>query len=384
MLKPVVTRTAALTLLCAGLAACGTDSISMSSEVGGGGTRSGYATNQSASAASPASSSSGSIAGDPVPVDGLGVTGEDGVLDNLLGSDPIGGTLEGALPQLADILGTKPDATTSGIVPEVAGALAGSGDGIIVPGGLGITGEGGVLADVLGSDVGGDLLGDQGLIAANIAGGKDGLLASVLGDNPTKGLLSPATNNLPLNQLTVALAGQPSLGVTGQSGLVADLLGSDLTAGVLPSGGAIGGLLGGGDAGALGHALPDGQAPLAAVGTTVSGLLGVVAGTSPSPVGGGVASVSDALGSVPVIGDVLGSVAGQAGAGLPSGDPISSVTNALAPVTSGASAGAPTSGAGVASQINGALSPVTDAVSSLPVVGATVGGLLNGVLGAGK
>ncbi|MGX1196774.1 hypothetical protein [Parvibaculum sp. MBR-TMA-1.3b-4.2] len=381
MLTPKFTRTMALTLLCAGLAACGTDSISMSSEVGGGGAaRSGYATNQSGGSVTPAST--GSLSEGSVPVDGLGVTGDGGVLDGLTGSDPIGGVIEQTLPQLADILGTKPGAETDGIVPEIAGALAGTGDGVILPGGLGLTGEGGVVADLLGSDVGGDLLGGQGLIASNIAGGNDGLLSSVLGDNPTKGLLAPATDNLPLGQLTTALAGQASLGITGQSGLVADLLGSDLTAGVLPSGGVVGGLLGGGDAGVLGNALPEGQAPLGAVGNTVSGVLGAVAGNS-SPVGDGLNTVltpvSDALGSVPVIGDVLGGLTGQGGTGLPvSGDPVSAINNVLSPVTGGS-----TSGTNALSPVTGALSPVTDAVSSLPVVGEPVGGLLNGILGTG-
>lgn len=377
MSTPKFTRTVALTLLCAGLAACGTDSISMSSEVGGGGARSGYATNRSGGAAAPVST--GSLSGGSVPVDGLGVTGDGGVLDGLTGSDPIGGVIEQTLPQLGAILGTKPGAETDGIVPELAGALAGTGDGVILPGGLGLTGEGGVVADLLGSDVGGDLLGGQGLIASNIAGGNDGLLSSVLGDNPTKGLLAPATDNLPLGQLTTALAGQASLGITGQSGLVADLLGSDLTAGVLPSGGAVGGLLGGGDAGILGNALPEGQAPLGAVGDAVSGVLGTVAGNTTSPVGEGLntvlAPVSDALGGVPVVGDVLGGVAGQGGTGLPvSGDAASAINNVLSPVTGGSDGLAP---------VTGALSPVTDAVSSLPVVGEPVGGLLNGVLGIG-
>lgn len=377
MSTPKFTRTVALTLLCAGLAACGTDSISMSSEVGGGGARSGYATNRSGGAAAPVST--GSLSDGSVPVDGLGVTGDGGVLDGLTGSDPIGGVIEQTLPQLGAILGTKPGAETDGIVPELAGALAGTGDGVILPGGLGLTGEGGVVADLLGSDVGGDLLGGQGLIASNIAGGNDGLLSSVLGDNPTKGLLAPATDNLPLGQLTTALAGQASLGITGQSGLVADLLGSDLTAGVLPSGGAVGGLLGGGDAGILGNALPEGQAPLGAVGDAVSGVLGTVAGNTTSPVGEGLntvlAPVSDALGGVPVVGDVLGGVAGQGGTGLPvSGDAASAINNVLSPVTGGSDGLAP---------VTGALSPVTDAVSSLPVVGEPVGGLLNGVLGIG-
>lgn len=377
MSTPKFTRTVALTLLCAGLAACGTDSISMSSEVGGGGARRGYATNRSGGAAAPVST--GSLSGGSVPVDGLGVTGDGGVLDGLTGSDPIGGVIEQTLPQLGAILGTKPGAETDGIVPELAGALAGTGDGVILPGGLGLTGEGGVVADLLGNDVGGDLLGGQGLIASNIAGGNDGLLSSVLGDNPTKGLLAPATDNLPLGQLTTALAGQASLGITGQSGLVADLLGSDLTAGVLPSGGAVGGLLGGGDAGILGNALPEGQAPLGAVGDAVSGVLGTVAGNTTSPVGEGLntvlAPVSDALGGVPVVGDVLGGVAGQGGTGLPvSGDAASAINNVLSPVTGGSDGLAP---------VTGALSPVTDAVSSLPVVGEPVGGLLNGVLGIG-
>ncbi|NIJ43215.1 hypothetical protein FHS78_003527 [Parvibaculum indicum] len=383
MSTPKFTRTMALTLLCAGLAGCGTDSISMSSEVGGGGARSGYATNRSGAAVTPASG--GSLSDGSVPVDGLGVTGDGGVLDGLTGSDPIGGVIEDTLPQLADLLGTAPDATTGGIVPEVAGALAGTGDGVILPGGLGLTGEGGVIADLLGSDVGGDLLGGQGLIASNIAGGNDGLLSSVLGDNPAKGLLAPATDNLPLGQLTTALAGQASLGITGQSGLVADLLGTDLTAGVLPSGGAVGGLLSGGDAGVLGNAVPDGQAPLGAVGNTVSGVLGAVAGNTSSPVGDGLgtvlAPVSDALGNVPVVGDVLGGITGQGSAGLPvSGDPVSALNDVLSPVTGGSGA-APATGA--LAPVTGALSPVTDAVSSLPVVGEPVGGLLNGVLGIG-
>lgn len=355
------TRTVTLTLLCAGLAACGTDRISMSSEVGGSSTRSAYATNQNSGTSGTASTAS--LADGSVPVDGAGITGTGGVLDNLLGADPIGGIVEGVAPQLAGILGAAPDATTGGIVPEIAGALAGTGDGVILPGGLGLAGEGGLVADLLGGDIGGDLLGDQGLIAANIAGGNDGLLGSVLGDDPSKALLAPVTSNLPVDQLTTALAGQVQLGLTGQSGLVADLLGTDLTGGVLPSGGVVGSLLGGGDTGILGSALPAGDAPLAGVGDAVAGLLGTVAGAEPSPVGDGLSTVlapiSDGLGSVPVVGDILGGLSGD-------------TTGALAPVTD------------TLSPVTDALAPVTDAVSSLPVVGEPVGGLLNGVLGIGN
>ena len=114
----------------------------------------------------------------------------------------------------------------------------------------------------------------------------------------------------------------------------------------------------------------------------VGGVLGAVAGNS-SPVGDGLNTVltpvSDALGSVPVIGDVLGGLTGQGGTGLPvSGDPVSAINNVLSPVTGGS-----TSGTNALSPVTGALSPVTDAISSLPVVGEPVGGLLNGILGTG-
>ncbi|MFA7639327.1 MAG: hypothetical protein WCY02_08450, partial [Parvibaculum sp.] len=74
-------RVLVASVICLGLAGCA-DKIAMSSEVGGSASR-GIVT----SITSPGGGGGGGGTG------GLGVTGNDGVLGNVLGTDPVGGLL---------------------------------------------------------------------------------------------------------------------------------------------------------------------------------------------------------------------------------------------------------------------------------------------------
>lgn len=341
-------------LVCVGLAGCGTDKISMSSEVGGGG-RSSVVTRTSDSGGG-----FGGTTGDA----GLGVTEGGGVLDNLVGMDPVGGLLDnlGEENPLGNILGGGSD----GLIPSMAGALAGDPEAEVV--GLGLLGAGGLIADLAGTDLVGGSLDTGGVLTASIAGGNDGLLGALLNDRvaspPLAPVAEPLAGAIPVAALNDALAQIPALGVTGEGGLLSDIVGTNVVGNLVGDNTP----LGGGDGGQLGNILPAGDAPLGQVGDVATGLLDIVAGNEPSPapsvlapavpalentlgvggglVGGVVAPVTGVLGGVPVIGSVVGGTA-------PSGQQSS------APGTS-----AP-SGAAVQNPVSEVLSPVTNVVGGL-------------------
>jgi hypothetical protein len=341
-----------------GLAGC-TDKIAMSSEVGGG--RSSTFVSSIASPGGPGGAGTGS--------GGLGVTGGGGALENVLGADPVGGLLDAALGEgnlVTALLGSQGG---PGLVPSAAGALAGDPDANVT--GLGLLGDGGLLADLTGGDILGGAIDTSGVLGATLAGGNDGLLGALLdGQGALAPVAQPVAAALPLSTVTEGLSQVPALGVTGAGGLVHDLLGIDLVGNLVGTENP----LGGGNGGLLGNLIPAGEPPLAPVGSAVTGLLGVVAGSQPSPlagdgalgpalpglnalltggnnvVGGIAAPAHGALSSVPVVGNVLGTPAAASGDGG-TGGALSSV-----PV------------------LGDALGPVTGSLGSLPLLGGLLGG----------
>lgn len=356
-------RAVVASMVCLGLAACGTDKISMSSEVGGG--------SSSRVLASGAGNSGGSGGTGSEGTSGLGVTGGGGVLDNVIGTDPVGGYVDdifGPGNPISTILGSG---SGPGLIPSAAGALAGDPDAEVV--GLGILGTGGLVADLTGTDMLGGALDTGGVVGASIAGGNDGLLGALLNSQaanpPLAPIMGPLASALPTEVLGSALAGLPALGATGEGGLVADLIGTD------PVGNLVGNNTpaGGGNDGLLGNIVPSGEAPLAPVGNLLTGTLNVIAGNEPSPL----APLGEQLSALPVLDNILGNGAGSLGGAL------APVTGTLGNVpvvggvlgggqqTGGTQAPAPQTPAAPA----GPLAPVTGLVGGLPVVGGLLGGL---------
>lgn len=333
-------RALVASLVCVGLAGCMTDKIAMSSEVGGGGSSSVFAR----------SAGSGGLGGEGGDA-GLGVVGDGGVLDNVVGMDPIGGLLDGLGPDnpVETILGSG----STGLIPSAAAALAGDPDAEVV--GLGVLGDGGLVADLAGTDLLGGMLDTGGVLTASIAGGNDGLLGALLndrvGDPPLAPVAGPLAATLPSSALDDALAQLPALGLTGGDGLIADLTGTDLVGNLLGPDTP----LGGGNGGQLGDIVPEGEPPLGYVGDLTNGVLNVVAGNEVSPtdsllapavpvldnilgtgasvVGTVAAPVTGALGTVPVVGDVVGGQTAGAATAAPDTGSSGTAPGILAPVT---------------------------------------------------
>lgn len=354
-------KTLVTSVVCLGLAGCVTDKISMSSEVGGAG--------NSSIVSARANNSGGSGFGGEEGSSGLGVTGGGGVLDNVVGTDPIGGFVEEALgagSPVSAILG----AGSGGLLPSAAAALAGDPNAEVT--GLGILGSGGLVADLAGTDLVGGSFDTSGVLGASIAGGNDGLLGSLLNGQlsspPLAPVAGPVASALPSGVLGDALSQVPALGVTGEGGLVADLIGVDL----------IGNLagqntpLGGGNSGQLGALVPTDDAPLGYAGETSTGLLNIVSGSQAAPVGG----ASLLAPAVPVLENILGSGASVIG-GV-----AAPVTGALgtAPVIGGVVGGssatpaASSGGSAPAAPAGGVLAPVTGTLGNVPIVGGFLGG----------
>ncbi len=353
-------RVLVASVICLGLAGCA-DKIAMSSEVGGSASR-GIVT----SITSPGGGGGGGGTG------GLGVTGNDGVLGNVLGTDPVGGLLEAGLGQgnlVSAILGSSGGA---GLVPSAAAVLAGEPGAEVT--GLGIFGSGGLLADLAGTDLLGGTLDTSGVLGASLAGGNDGLLGSILDAQGIAGPLAPLTRPLvaalpggevPLNALTEGLSSVPALGATGAGGLVADLFGVDIVGNLVGANNP----LGGGNSGALGDLVPVSEPPLGAVGDAATGLLGIVSGSQPSPLAGALEPAMPALGALlGGLSNTVGSAAAPAQQALGSAPVLGDLLGTPAP------GGAP----------GGVLEPATGIISSVPVVGdalAPVTGALGGLLG---
>lgn len=345
MEERVSERALVTSVVCLALAGCVTDKISMSSEVGGGGS--------SSIVSARANNAGDSGFGGSDGGSGLGLTGGGGgVLDNVAGLDPIGGFLEdslGAGNPVSAILGSG----SNGLLPSAAAALAGDPNADVI--GLGILGSGGLVSDLAGTDLVGGSFDTSGVLGASIAGGNDGLLGSLLNGQfsspPLAPVAGPVASMLPAAALGDALPQIPPLGVTGEGGLVADLVGVDLVGNLAGQNTP----LGGGNAGPLGTLAPGDEAPLGYVGDVSTGLLNIVAGSESTPVpgsalapavpvlenilgsgagivGGIAAPVTGAVGSTPVIGDVVGGSSSSSSA-APGGNTPASAGNVLAPVT---------------------------------------------------
>jgi len=170
---------------------------------------------------------------DQIPA--LGVAGEDGLVYDIAGQDPVG-MLLGSNGTIPSLVGGGNDGALGDIIPE--GAIPG------LPGG----GDGGdPLAPIT------DLLG----------GGLPGLPGGGEGGDP----LAPVTD---------LLGGAGGLGVTGDQGLVADILGEDPIGPQLGALAPVADLLGGGNDGALGDIVPSGGGsdPLAPITDLLGGLPG--------------------------------------------------------------------------------------------------------------
>ncbi|KAB7738567.1 hypothetical protein F2P47_16780 [Parvibaculum sedimenti] len=259
---------------------------------------------------------------------------------------------------ISQILGGGSGDGSGGLVPQLAAAVAGDPNATVLGEGLGIGGPNGLIADLTGADIGGAVLGTQGVIPVGLAGGNDGLLGTLLGGPLGGAPLAPVVQALPTSTLTGALAQVPQLGVTGDGGVVDALLGVDLVGNLVGTSGGVTSVLAGGSSGVIGGQIPAGPAPLEPVGAAVVGLLDVVAGNASSPL----ANVTSALpeGSLPLgdsaVGSLLGTVSGASG-----GATSSPVSGALAPVTSAVST---------------VVAPASGTLGSVPVVGGLVTGLL--------
>ncbi|MEX0839709.1 MAG: hypothetical protein WD034_09255 [Parvibaculum sp.] len=343
-------------VVCLGLAACGTDKISMSSEVGGGSTSRVFAAGAGGSNGGSAPGGGGPIPGGGASP-GLGVTGDGGVLDNVIGADPVGGFVDNLLGSDNPISAITGSGSGTGLVPSLAGALAGDPDAEVT--GLGLAGDGGLVADLTGADMLGGLLDSNGVVGASIAGGDDGLMGALLNSQaaypPLAPVAGPLAAALPSSALEDPLSSLPVLGISGSDGLVADLAGTDIVGNLVGTSAPAGG----GNEGLLGNLVPAGDAaPLAPVGDAVTGVLNVIAGNDPSPLAG----PGDQLGVLPVLDGILGTG-------------TESIGDALSPLTGALGAASPQAGsAPTPTEPTGPLAPVTGAIGGLPVVGGLLGG----------
>lgn len=157
--------------------------------------------------------------------------------------------------------------STSGDTPSVSSSTAGTAAPDSIQ--LGVTGDGGVLSTA-GADVVTPLLGDSGALGNLLGGGDSGVLSGAGADAPAL----PLGDALPTDQLTLATASVPSLGVSGAGGLGEDLLGYDVVGALIGTdGGFVPVLLAGGGDAPLGGVAPDGAAPLAPVGDALETLV---------------------------------------------------------------------------------------------------------------
>lgn len=312
----------------------------------------------------------------------LGATGEGGtttdlglasLTDPLLGTTGLlGGGEDGALGQLLPAEVTTPIAEgLSPVVDTLASSLPL--DEVLgqIPA-LGVTQDGGLLSDVLGQDPVGPLLGNDGTVVALLGGGNDGALGDLTGgglpgvpggggsdplapltdllggglpgggDNP----LAPVTDLLggglpgggdnPLAPVTDLLGGglgdAPglTLGVTGDDGLLADLIGQDPIGPALAPLGPVATLLNNGNDGLLGGIIPAGALPGGGGSDPLAPLTDLLGGGLPGGGDNPLAPVTDLLGGgLPGGGDSpLAPVTGAL-----EGTPLAPVTDALAPVT---------------------------------------------------
>ena len=312
-----------LSLICLYLSGCTTDKISMSSEVGGSSATSMSVTKNAPTPSGQSASGFGN---------GLGLTGKTGTLTNVLGQDSIGGLLDAGLGQgniVSDLLG-NPNNNDTGFLPALAAAASGQGPSNIFGSGAGITGDNGIIADIVGTDFGGVLLGSQGIIPASLAGGNDGLLGPLLAGENANPALATISQLLPASSQIAGFLQLPALGITGQGSVSEGLLGNNIAGNIAGNNG----LLGGGSGGVLAGQLPTLSTPLGAVGQIAVDTLNVVAGNTDSPLG----SLSGALGSgSPVLSPLLQNLDGGLTAPLQAAPvlaPVSNITSSL-PIVGG-------------------------------------------------
>ncbi|ABS61708.1 putative membrane protein, glycine-rich [Parvibaculum lavamentivorans DS-1] len=169
----------------------------------------------------------------------LGIGGEGGLVYDLAGQDPVGMLLggNGTVPMLlgGGNDGALGDVVPAGAVPGLPGGgdggdplapitdllggglpgLPGGGDDPLAPvtdllggaGGLGVTGDGGVLSSLLGDDPVGPAITPLGPVADLLGGGSDGLLGSIV---PADALPGGGGDD-PLAPVTDLLGGLPAL-----------------------------------------------------------------------------------------------------------------------------------------------------------------------------
>jgi hypothetical protein len=300
---------------------------------------------------------------------GLGLTGSNGALSNVAGSDPLGGLVDGLLGTdngVSQISGTPSGSTTPGLVPTLANDIQnGTDTSLLGGGGLGITGAGGLVDDLIDPpDPATQAIGTEGTVPATLAGGQDGLLGNIIGGPDSKPLLPGVGQTLAKLPLISPSSSIQQLGVTGEGGVSQNLFSHDLLGNVLGTQGTVNGVLAGGSGGALGGTVPSGNP---ALGTVVDDTLGPLAGTAPSPIGGVLNGTG--TGGVPVVGAIIDNVTGALGNGGAGNLPgVGSVVNGVTGVLNGGGTG----GAG------NVISTVTGAVNNLPVVGSVVVGTLTG------
>jgi hypothetical protein len=293
----------------------------------------------------------------------------------MAGSDPAGGLINGLLGDgngVSSITGTPGGSTSPGLVPTLANDIqTGSNTSLLGGNGLGITGTGGLVDDLIDPpDPATQSIGTDGMVPATLAGGQDGLLGNLIGGPDSQPLLPGVGQALSKLPLISPSSSTQQLGVTGDGGLSQNVFSRDLLGNVLGTQGTVNGALAGGSGGALGGAIPPGNTNL---GTLVDNTLGPLAGTAPSPISGVLNGTG--AGGVPVIGSVVDGVTGALGNG---GANILRGVGSVIGGVSGVLYGGTTGGAG------NVLNTVTGAVSNLPVVGSVVDGATGGTPAAGN
>ncbi len=180
---------------------------------------------------------------------------------------------------------------------------------------LGVTGSGGVTEGLGVAALTDPILGTEGLLG----GGSSGELGGVIPMDqlaPISSQLSPVVDQIsgaiPLDMVTGQI---PGLGVNGKDGLLVDLTGQDPLTGIVGTNGVVGGLLAGGNGGALGDIVPAGTIPSLPGGSgDPTALLGdLTAGTPLAALSGALptggdptAKVQDALGLLSTLGTAVG------------------------------------------------------------------------------
>jgi hypothetical protein len=266
-------------------------------------------------------------------------------VSNVLGTDPLGGVLVGAFGDgnfVSDVLGTS-NGQGKGLVPSLAAAISGSGEGEMSGDGLGVTGKGGVIADLTGTDLGGAVLGVHGVIPSGISGGNDGFLGALLADENDNPTLQALAQLLPTSTVAAGLEEMPSLGLTGSGGVSEVVLGNDLVGNIVGSAGTAGG----GGSGLVASSLPSTSLPTSALGDALTTGLNIVAGNTTSPlstVGGALAPASSA------------------------------VSSGISQTLSGINSIGSTNGGGTATTMNTVTTTVSNTTGNIPILGGLLGG----------